>query len=725
MTQRIDIQYDSQGAAQVEAEMRSLEGATDNLGKSLKKTKKEAEESDKGLASFGASAVVVANQAMQLGGQIIGAAQAFVEFAAEGAAASAIGDNFAGSLSRLQNASANSIDDTTLQRMSEIGSELGLQQREIDGILRKAAVLADRGLGDAAEIAMAALNGEREALRKVGFTIDETAPQFQGLSEEQKKLQTAIEFANEGLGEQVDALDSAATKMAQAQTAAQNLESTLQQSANIFLENTGLLGDMSEAGTQSASALDLVAAGLGKGIDFGTDAVGVITKLYSGYYILDGAGVDVADSIERVLGGTVDTTQAMQRLRNKAVLPLKDAMIGQGREINKTANRLANITQAYIGMAAAQRQITSDIATSKGKAAGKAFADQAKFAKEVTQAIKDYKDSLDPSTTSVDVHTESVNALTTALIELKTKALDPILGPLQALREANNADTLASLKSLGESFMGGVKRQQEFNQRISGESGLFSGFGDFTAGAGDFIGEGFGAGTDAIAGQLRADEMSSRAEGMRLFAEATGSANSELSHLNETIGGFVSAITDTTNNMAPYIEQLGRVEAGSQQAAKAQAQLAMAGAEGLGAAAKSFAKDAKTQAIIGAAIETAKGISYSVPPPNPLFNPGAAAGAFLAAGAYATAAATARRNGGGGGGGGSAASAVRRPDTALTRPTRSINRQGETSSTNIIIQNAGDPQSTGEWIANNLNRASRKGVGINEELVRSARARGN
>lgn len=165
----------------------------------------------------------------------------FVEFSKGGAEAARVAKNFQGEIEPLRSASADLIDDTSLQKFDKLRREIKLTSEEYENLLAFAASRKAEGLGEASDTALKALKGEAEGLREVGLVIDTSTEAYEGLTEAQKKAQVAREVAAAGAKINRDDLQSEALALDRSQVALENFISDLQVFAFETLQSSGAL----------------------------------------------------------------------------------------------------------------------------------------------------------------------------------------------------------------------------------------------------------------------------------------------------------------------------------------------------------------------------------------------------------------------------------------------------------------------------------------------------
>jgi hypothetical protein len=208
-----------------------------------------------GIDVFSASAVVAANQALELAGKLKGLAVDMLAAAEAGAAAldisksfSALGDAAPG-IDALRDSVAGVVDDTALQRFAVLNAEMELSAETTTGLAQRVTVLAEEQgkLAEVSDILAQAVESPKEAFKKLGVIIDDTEGQYAGLSEAQKNLLIIQEQANKGTQEQVDAMDSASAAVLRQKTSLDNLVSSVQQGIASWLQSSGALDAVGEA----------------------------------------------------------------------------------------------------------------------------------------------------------------------------------------------------------------------------------------------------------------------------------------------------------------------------------------------------------------------------------------------------------------------------------------------------------------------------------------------
>jgi hypothetical protein len=174
------------GSAEYRKELERVKKAQADLRKSFQSTvpqtralKVEMEGAADASMEFKGATALAANAALELAGKVIGAAQSFAEFVREGDRARAVMTGFdalggtAKDMEALKVATKGMVDDTTLQKMFNLGKGLGLANDEIVDLAKVAGGAAGRlekDLGDVFEqIVKGAPNMSFEELKANGL----------------------------------------------------------------------------------------------------------------------------------------------------------------------------------------------------------------------------------------------------------------------------------------------------------------------------------------------------------------------------------------------------------------------------------------------------------------------------------------------------------------------------------------------------------------------------
>lgn len=189
----------------------------------------------KGLAKGGA---VIAGA---LGG-VAALTAGLVKFSEAGNEAIRVANAFTGNINTLRASSAGMIDDTSLQKLDQLRTKIGLTHKEYEGLLKLSASKKATGLAEnPLETVTAYLAGEAEQAAKTGEIIDKTTDAFKGLSEAAQKLEVARELARRGNAIDLEQLDQSTLAHAQMETQLTNLIGEFQVLAAEFLQQSGLL----------------------------------------------------------------------------------------------------------------------------------------------------------------------------------------------------------------------------------------------------------------------------------------------------------------------------------------------------------------------------------------------------------------------------------------------------------------------------------------------------
>lgn len=157
-----------------------------------------------------------------------------------------LGDT-AADVDRFRKATANAVDETSLQRLRMLSDDLTLTKGEFENVAKAATALTARfpETGTVAENLERILAGETEALRKLGVVIDKSGPKFKGLSEEGQKLATTLEVAAYGATVGADAFESQSLAMAATEAKASDLVSEIKTFFSEIITGSGFLDELS------------------------------------------------------------------------------------------------------------------------------------------------------------------------------------------------------------------------------------------------------------------------------------------------------------------------------------------------------------------------------------------------------------------------------------------------------------------------------------------------
>lgn len=232
-------------------------GGADALGDSLSDVDTKAKGAAAGAGSFsgmlsglvGGGLLSGATTALKgLADKFLEVANFVHEFAGEGAIANDVAARFTGNMQRLNASVAGTLDETTIQRFFEQFQKIGLAEADIENLNKRMTELTYE-LNDGRSVAEGLkkiLEGSAEGMREYGVVIDVASEQFQGLSESQKKLAIALEFANQGKATDLSLMNSQAMAMDQAETQYANFISTLQGFVAETVMSEDVLGTFSE-----------------------------------------------------------------------------------------------------------------------------------------------------------------------------------------------------------------------------------------------------------------------------------------------------------------------------------------------------------------------------------------------------------------------------------------------------------------------------------------------
>jgi hypothetical protein len=214
-----------------------------------------------GIDVFSASAVVAANQALELAGKFTGLASSVAEAAEAGAAAADINRSFqalgdaAPGIEALRASVAGVVDDTTLERYAVLNAEMELSAETATAFASRITVLAEEQgrLSEVSDLLARAQRSPLEVMKELGVIIDANSSQYGGLSEAQRNLMVIQEQARKVTKAQIDSMDSASAAILQQKATWDNLVSSVEQGIAAWLQSSGALDAVGEAieGVQS------------------------------------------------------------------------------------------------------------------------------------------------------------------------------------------------------------------------------------------------------------------------------------------------------------------------------------------------------------------------------------------------------------------------------------------------------------------------------------------
>jgi len=266
----LKIKQDETGGKKVQESLQRTSAAFYETARASRETAAATRETSSGFGGAAASAGMVgaafltaANQAAELAQKAIGAAGALVDFAKAGANAadigarySALGDAVA-TMQALKAATANAVDETSLQRFAALASEYGLTAQEAEAAARGVTVFAARqGRGfEVAKLLNDALKGNVGTLRELGIVVDKSSEAFEGMSAIEKKAAVTKALTTAATKEELEALDSQTIAMAQAKTTFDDLLSNVQVFTAELLVGSGALDGFKEVMAQGQKVL--------------------------------------------------------------------------------------------------------------------------------------------------------------------------------------------------------------------------------------------------------------------------------------------------------------------------------------------------------------------------------------------------------------------------------------------------------------------------------------
>jgi hypothetical protein len=659
-----------------------------------------------------------ANEIAQFGGSTLQAAQALFEFAKGGAEAAAVVSAFeelggsVATLERLQQATAGVVDETSLQKFGKLAADLGLTSEEMAGLAQRATELAaDTGqLANTSEVLTQLLNGEVEALRKLGIAMPEE--QFAGMTEAQKKLAIAQELATQGSQAQVDSIDSSQLAFAQAEASVSELISTVSIMVADFINATHVLDIL-------RVALEVVAATVETLGSVITGSVDGVERLAMAVGLTDGQS----------LRGAVSATT--RKLEN-----MKIAHEASAAAALKQAQAVGVLTTALEGPRVSFDRLLTVMELTESATGPQTLADQMLIVggsfEGAEEALADFVEEMDAANESGELVGQSmrdvenlVNAASERLVEMEkatknqTAATSKRTAAIKELQQAQEAQSEFEAALLDEAILA---KEQEIQASFRARLELMGLLGAAQSTWNELRQQDLEVTDGILEQQVREIENLQRKN--ELLAEAD-------QQLADTIGGFESlgsAVTLAGNAMggagdklASLVTITGDLGSALKEASGANQQFGAAIAAGKAVTA-AVVDDASAQAAILGLFETAESAA-------------AFASANIVAGvAHAGAAAlyfgVAAKGGKGGGGGGASAGAGTASAAAAQTPTTQIIEEPTLPSqsfgvTNFFNVESTNPDTAGDNILSALNAFTESGSGalLSPDLIGESQGR--
>lgn len=324
---------------------------------------RDAEQQMRGLGSSVQSVAgsVKALLGLELASYLASAASGALEFAKAGDEARRVASAFVGDMRALRAASAGAVDDTSLQKMDQLARSVaeatGVTQ-DLNAVLLVASDRFAKGLGGSVgENATAILNGEAEAMRKLGIVIDMADSRLVGLDETRKKAMITQIAAAEAANVDRAAIEGGALSFSQASTAIDNLVSDIQVMAAEFLQSSGVMdivGDavrgLSEWFGENRELIQSIAGKALKLLSTGLNDLGPVLKVAADFALLLADGIVTIANGVRDLQNLVNPFSEDNRELSVALLEVADSADIATPAIEGMGNATENANRAVEGL---------------------------------------------------------------------------------------------------------------------------------------------------------------------------------------------------------------------------------------------------------------------------------------------------------------------------------------------------------------------------------------
>ena len=246
----------AKGARKAAAGVRKLGKSLDRASRSMKKAKAAGGNFEQSLRKITTGGVIgftiVALD--QLATKAANAAKSIYDMAQSGAVAIDMARHFTGSMESLRAASANAIDDTTLQQFAHLADEAGLTRKQFENLATEIVFQATQSgkATEATRFLEAALKGSRRELVQIGLHYDNSQEALRGFTEEQKKLIMLRDFAARGETRTLDNLESESLAYVRVNTALANLQSSIEEYVATKIDEHDVIDRLSDSGDRLA-----------------------------------------------------------------------------------------------------------------------------------------------------------------------------------------------------------------------------------------------------------------------------------------------------------------------------------------------------------------------------------------------------------------------------------------------------------------------------------------